>query len=91
MKPPPDFLPELMHRGTRNLSYQQLRDELDRLKATLNAGGGGGARGGRGRGAPAAAGPFGRGQLLYPSQARYLPGSARTPGPGPARTVPPAR
>jgi len=53
------FLGELMHRGTRNLTYQQLRDELDRLKANLNAGGGGGARGGRGRGAPAAAGPLG--------------------------------
>ena len=53
------FLGELMHRGTRHLTYQQLRDELDRLKATLNAGGGGGARGGRGRGAPAAAGPLG--------------------------------
>jgi zinc protease len=41
------FLPELMLRGTKQLSYQQLRDELDRLKATLSAGGGGG--GGRGR------------------------------------------
>jgi len=41
------FLPELMLRGTKKLSYQQLRDELDKLKATLSAGGGGG--GGRGR------------------------------------------
>ena len=41
------FLPELMMRGTKKLSYQQLRDELDKLKATLSAGGGGG--GGRGR------------------------------------------
>ena len=41
------ILPELMLRGTKQLSYQQLRDELDRLKATLSAGGGGG--GGRGR------------------------------------------
>lgn len=41
------FLPELMMRGTQKLTYQQLRDELDKLKATLSAGGGGG--GGRGR------------------------------------------
>ncbi len=53
------FLGEMMHRGTRKLTYQQLRDELDRLKATLNAGGGGGGRGGRGRGGPAAAGALG--------------------------------
>jgi zinc protease len=45
------FLPELMLRGTKNLNFQQIRDELDRLKATLSAGvGGGGRRGGRGRG-----------------------------------------
>lgn len=47
------FLPELMLRGTKKLSYQQLRDELDRLKATLGSGGGGGRggrRGGRGGG-----------------------------------------
>jgi zinc protease len=58
------FLPDLMLRGTKQLSYQQLRDELDRLKATLSAGGGGG--GGRGRrgggggggGAPAGAVSF---------------------------------
>src|SRR6266436_3571231 len=43
------FLPELMLRGTRKLNYQQLRDELDRLKATLGTGGGGGFRAGRGR------------------------------------------
>jgi zinc protease len=53
------FLGEMMHRGTRKLTYQQLRDELDRLKATLNAGGGGGGRGGRGRGGSAAAGALG--------------------------------
>ncbi len=41
------FLPDLMMRGTKNLSNQQLRDELDKLGATLGAGGGGGARGGR--------------------------------------------
>ncbi len=58
------FLPEMMLRGTKKLSYQQLRDELDRLKATLNAGSGGGGRGGRrgggsgGSGAPAGAVSF---------------------------------
>jgi zinc protease len=43
------FLPELMLRGTKKLSHQQLRDELDRLKATLGAGAGGGGRRGGGR------------------------------------------
>jgi len=46
------FLPEMMMRGTKKLSYQELRDELDRLEATLGTGGGGGGRGGRGRGGP---------------------------------------
>jgi zinc protease len=36
-----DFLPQLMLRGTKKLTFQQLRDELDRLQATLSAGGGG--------------------------------------------------
>ena len=40
------LLPPLMLRGTKQLSYQQLRDELDRLSATLGTGGGGG-RGGQ--------------------------------------------
>ncbi|MEX2141091.1 MAG: insulinase family protein, partial [Pirellulales bacterium] len=39
------FLPQLMLRGTKQLSYQQLRDELDRLEATLSASGGGGGLG----------------------------------------------
>ena len=51
------FLPQLMLRGTKQLSYQQLRDELDRLSATLGAGGD--SRGGRGRGGPSAAGAEG--------------------------------
>jgi zinc protease len=34
------MLPTLMLRGTKNLSYQQLQDELDRLQATLTASGG---------------------------------------------------
>jgi zinc protease len=43
-----------MLRGTKKLSYQQLRDELDRLEASLTAGGGGGGggRGGIGAGVP---------------------------------------
>jgi zinc protease len=52
------FLPDLMLRGTKKLSYQQLRDELDRLNATLRAGGGGGG-GRRGRGGSSAGGPAG--------------------------------
>jgi zinc protease len=52
------LLPPLMLRGTKQLSYQQLRDELDRLSATLGTSGGGG-RGGQGRGGPPAAGEAG--------------------------------
>jgi zinc protease len=51
------FLGEMMLRGTRKLSLQELRDELDRLGATLGAGGGG--RGGRGRGGPPGGGAAG--------------------------------
>jgi zinc protease len=47
------LLAPLMLRGTKQLSYQQLRDELDRLGATLTTGGG--ARGGQGRGRPGGA------------------------------------
>jgi zinc protease len=54
------FVSELMLRGTKKLGYQQLRDELDRLKATLSTGGGGGGRGGRGgRGGGSSAGSLG--------------------------------
>jgi zinc protease len=41
------FLGELMLRGTRKMSYQHMRDELDKLQATLSTGGG------AGRGGPA--------------------------------------
>jgi zinc protease len=63
------FLPELMMRGTRNLTYQQLRDELDRLGATLGAGAGGG-RGGRGgrRGGAGGASP---GSISFSIQAKH--------------------
>ena len=63
------FLPELMLRGTKKLSYQQLRDELDRLKASLGTGFGGGFRGGRGRGGPPAA--AGAGSLSFSIQAKH--------------------
>ena len=44
------FLPQLMLHGTKKLSYEQLRDELDRLGATLTTGGAVSGRGGRGGG-----------------------------------------
>lgn len=50
LEPASGFLSELMLRGTKKLSYQQLRDELDRLGATLGSGRGGGRRGGGGGG-----------------------------------------
>jgi len=34
-----DFLPVLMTRGTKNLTRQQIQDELDKNRATLSAGG----------------------------------------------------
>jgi zinc protease len=43
------FLGELMLRGTKQLGYQQIRDELDRLTASLGSGTGGGGRRGGGR------------------------------------------
>jgi zinc protease len=61
------ILGELMLRGSKNLSYQQMRDELDRLQATLGSGGGGGGRG-RGRGRPAAA--AGPGSVGFSIQAK---------------------
>jgi zinc protease len=42
------FLGDLMVRGTKQLSYQQLQDELDKQKTTLRSGTGGFGRGGRG-------------------------------------------
>ena len=49
LEPATGFLSELMLRGTKRLTYQQFRDELDRLGATLGAGAGGGGRRGGGR------------------------------------------
>jgi len=60
------FLPELMMRGTQKLTYQQLRDELDRLEANLGTGGGGGR--GRGRGG---AGGVSAGSITFSIQAKH--------------------
>ncbi len=61
LDPAAGFLGELMLRGTQKLSYQQIRDELDRLTASLGSGGGGGGRRGGGRrgGGGGAGGPVG--------------------------------
>jgi len=63
------FLPELMLRGTKKLNHQQLRDELDKLSATLSAGAGGGGRRGGGRrgGGPAT---VGAGSVTFSIQAK---------------------
>jgi len=63
------FLDDLMLRGTKKLSYQQLRDELDRLGATLGSGfAGGGRRGGGRRGGGGGGG--GVGSLSFSVQAK---------------------
>jgi zinc protease len=59
------FLAELMLHGTKKLSYQQFRDELDRLGATLSAGAGGGGRRGGGGATP------GPGALSFSIQAKH--------------------
>jgi zinc protease len=64
------FLSELMLRGTQKLTYQQFADELDRLEATLRAGGAGrggpfgGRRGGGGGGSSA-------GSITFSIQAKH--------------------
>jgi zinc protease len=63
------FLPELMLRGTSKLTYQQLRDELDRLEASMGTGGGGG-RGGRRRGGGGGGGG-GMGSIAFSIQAKH--------------------
>jgi len=64
------FLPELMMRGTQKLTYQQLRDELDRLEATLGAGGGGG-RSGRGGRRGGGGGGAALGSISFSIQAKH--------------------
>jgi zinc protease len=69
------FLGELMMRGTKKLSYQQLRDELDKLTATLGSGGGGGGRRGGGRrgGGGGAGGPAGAVSFSIQAKRETLP------------------
>jgi zinc protease len=70
LEPASGFLSELMLRGTKKLSYQQLRDELDRLGATLSGGfGGGGRRGGGRRGGGGGGG--GLGSVSFSIQAKH--------------------
>jgi zinc protease len=64
------FLPALMMRGTQKLTYQQLRDELDRLEANLGTGGGGG-RGGRGGGRRGGGGGGSTGSITFSIQAKH--------------------
>jgi len=67
------FLPQLMLRGTKKLSYQQLRDELDRLGASLSVGGGGGGpRGGR-RGGGGGGGTLGAASFSIQAKRDTLP------------------
>jgi len=69
LEPAAGFLSDLMLRGTKKLSYQQFRDELDRLGVTLGAGfGGGGRRGGGRRGG---GGGGGVGSLSFSVQAKH--------------------
>jgi zinc protease len=68
------FLPQLMLRGTKKLSYQQLRDELDRLGASLSAGaGGGGGRGGGRRGGGGGGGTLGAASFSIQAKRDTLP------------------
>src|SRR5437773_7564540 len=70
LEPAAGFLSDLMLRGTKKLSYQQLRDELDHLGATLGAGfGGGGRRGGGRRGGGGGGG--GVGSLSFSVEAKH--------------------
>jgi zinc protease len=63
------FLAELMLHGTKKLSYQQFRDELDRLGATIGTGAGGGGR--RGRRGGGGGGPSAAGAVSFSIQAKH--------------------
>lgn len=67
------FLSDLMMRGTKRLSYQQFRDELDRLGATMGGGGGGGRRGGGRRGGGGGGGGLGAISLSVQAKRSTLP------------------
>jgi zinc protease len=63
-----------MLRGTKKLSHQQLRDELDRLGATLSAGAGGaGPRGGGRRGGGGGGGALGAASFSIQAKRDTLP------------------
>jgi zinc protease len=64
------FLPDLMLHGTKKLSYQKIRDELDRLGATLSAGAGGGGRRGGGRRGGGGGGGGALGSVTFSIQAK---------------------
>ena len=66
MEVPAGLLPELILRGTKKLSYDQLRDKLDQLNAVISAGAGGGGRGGRGGGRSAGS----LGEITFSIQAK---------------------
>ena len=59
------FLGDLMLRGTQKMSYQRIRDELDKLQATLSAGGG--------RGGPATGGTLGAVSFAIQAKRDTLP------------------
>jgi zinc protease len=61
------FLGELMLRGTQKMSYQHMRDELDKLQATLSTGGGGG------RGGPATGSTLGAVSFAIQAKRDTLP------------------
>jgi len=63
------FLSQLMERGTKKLPYQELRDELERLDATMGGGFGGGRGGGR-RGGGGGGGGGGMGSISFALQAK---------------------
>jgi zinc protease len=62
------FLPGLMLQGTKKLTGQQFRDQLDRLGATISAGGAGAGRGRGGRGGAATTQPLGT--VIFSVQAK---------------------
>jgi zinc protease len=70
LEPAAGFLSEMMLRGTKKLSYQQLHDELDLLKATLGGGAGGGGRRGGGRRGGGGGGGGGVGAVSFSIQAK---------------------
>ncbi|MCX6927799.1 MAG: insulinase family protein, partial [Verrucomicrobia bacterium] len=73
LEPAAGFLSELMLRGTKRLSYQQLRDELDRLGATLGSGAGGGGRRGGGRRGGSGGGGLGAASFSIQAKRDTLP------------------